>query len=64
LTLFCQMATTFPRVMVIATRMAKAMYHSNRRAIRAMKMTLKAATNPIFFDPAARNAVTIVGAPS
>src|SRR5512136_2581220 len=64
LTLFCQQAARFPKVMVIAANIANATYHSIRRATKAMRKTLNAAANPIFFEPAASRLETRGGEPS
>src|SRR5574337_2132701 len=50
--------------MVITARMANAIWTSTRIATSASTRTLKAATNPIFFEPAASRAETTVGEPS
>jgi hypothetical protein len=62
-TLVWAVATTFPKVMVTTDRIVKASCQSGCRTASARMKTLKAATKPIFFDPAASREETTEGDP-
>jgi len=59
-----EIATTLPYVMVIIASIAKVYWISTLNGYYARIRTLNAATNPIFFEPAASRADTTLGEPS